>query len=106
MDKIRINFRALIDHPYDVSDLTFYHTLYFSKSPTPQVYPDSNVFNCCRLKSHLWTARHTMRKTPVGVNGKPYWTINYDLVVAAKASLEFSIEIDGKDYGSVEASYE
>ena len=104
-EKIRINVVRNIDHPYDTSDLCFENTLWFSNTLLPQVYPDDKVAKCCRVKSSLWAARHTMEKIK-GENGKPYWTMDFDLVVAAKANLEFSVEIDGKEYGSVEASYE
>ncbi|KAK8102669.1 hypothetical protein PG984_015815 [Apiospora sp. TS-2023a] len=104
-EKIRINVFRKIDHPYDPSDLCFQHTLWFSKTPLPQVYPDDKMARCCRLKSFMWAARHTMEKIQ-GENGKPYWTIDFDLVVAAKANLEFSVEVAGKEYGTVEASYE
>ncbi|KAK8877381.1 Hsp70 family heat shock protein [Apiospora arundinis] len=105
-EKIKISVFAKVNHPYDFSDLSREHHLWFSKMPSPQVYPDDKVVKCCRLKSLLWPARHTMKKIPFGANGKPYWTIDYDLVVSAKANLEFSVEIKGKEYGSVEASYE
>ncbi|KAK8073653.1 hsp70 protein [Apiospora phragmitis] len=105
-EKVKIHFIKMIDNPYDRSDLDIEHTLFFSKAPSPQVYPDNKVIKCCIVKAFLWAARHTMKRIPVGANGKPYWTISYDVVVAAKASLEFSVEINGKEYGSIEASYE
>ncbi|KAK8068095.1 hsp70 protein [Apiospora saccharicola] len=105
-EKIRIHVRRKIDHPYDSSDLCFEHVLWFSKTPLPQVYPDDKVALCCHLKSFMWAARHTMKKIPQGVNGRPYWNMDFDLVVAAKAILEFSVEVAGKEYGTVEASYE
>lgn len=45
-------------------------------------------------------------KSRSGVDGKAYFDLNYFLVLStAEANLKFSVEIDGKEYSSVEATY-
>ncbi|KAK8071086.1 hypothetical protein PG997_011289 [Apiospora hydei] len=106
-EKIKLNFFRTFDHPYSPEQLEVEDHLYFSKAKSPPRYPDCpEVMKCCRLKTSLYPARHLMRKTQVGANNRPYWKITYDLVVTAKANLHFSLEINGKEYSSVEASYE
>ncbi|KAK7946742.1 Hsp70 family protein [Apiospora aurea] len=105
-EKIKISFVHTADDPYTHADMLIDQTLYFSKTHSPQVYPDDDVIKCCRLKASLWSARYYMRKIPVGAHGKPYWILNYGVVVTAKANLHFSLEVNGKEYGSVEASFQ
>jgi len=48
-----------------------------------------------------------MLRTKIGADGETYVDVNYDLVVSLKSALmRFSLEIKGKEFGSVVANYE
>lgn len=62
----------------------------------------------CRVRSDLsgYTKRDLGLKPRTGVDGRPYYDLDYFLVLStAEANLKFSLEIDGKEYSSVEATY-
>ncbi|KAK7917234.1 hypothetical protein PG985_010842 [Apiospora marii] len=105
-EKIKIRFSADFAHPYDKAQLKAVQTLYFSKAPVPPTYPDAKTITCCRVEASLYDARSTMKFIPAGADGKPYYEISYDVVVTANANMHFSLEVKGKEYGSVDVSYE
>lgn len=46
-------------------------------------------------------------KRKAGLDGQFYWDVYYDLVVTIQeAVMKFSLEIKGREMGSVEAKYE
>lgn len=38
--------------------------------------------------------------------GKPYHSLNYDVAISVQSSLQYSLLVNGKTYGSVTARYD
>lgn len=66
-------------------------------------YPDFQIKEWCRVRSDLTEFRPVKR---TGADGKPFYRIYYNLVVRTNdANLKFSLEVEGEEMGSVEATY-
>lgn len=89
-----------------MSDLIVTSTLYYSEATAAPSYPDPQVKECCKVRSDLTGVGPEYFVKRTGANGKDYFEITYDLVLCtAAANLKFSLEIDGVELGSVEATY-
>lgn len=97
--------RAL-DKKFDSSDLIFSDTLYFSEASAAPVYPGMDVKPCCTVRSDLRGLRKKDLVRRHGADGRVYFDVNYYLVLCtAAANLKFSLEFQGREMGSVEATY-
>lgn len=76
-------------------------------SAKPSAYPGDTVKPNCQLTANLASIdkKHIISK--VGADGITYNDVYFDLVVSVKSALmKFSLEIKGKEFGSVNAKYE
>lgn len=104
--KLLFSFYRTLD---DLSDdsLIFEAILKQCESIIAPVYPDSSIKTNCTMKVDLTGVDRTKFKPRMGISGKQYWDIHYDLVVTIMpAVMKFSLEIKGKEMGSVVAKYD
>jgi hypothetical protein len=106
--KICFPFFRRLSHDFQESDLVFTDTLYSDESVRANMYPKEGVVKpICTLSADLKSIDRSMLKTKTCADGKIYVDVNYDLVVSLKsAQMRFSLEIKGKEFGSVAAKYE
>ncbi|KAI7775462.1 hypothetical protein LA080_006794 [Diaporthe eres] len=91
---------------YRMSDLIFTSRLHYSEATAAPSYPNSQVKECCMVRSDLTGVSPDYFVKRTGADGKTYFDVTYDLVLCtAAANLKFSLEIDGVELGSVEATY-
>lgn len=89
-----------------MSDLIFTNTLHYSEATAAPSYPGPQVKDCCQVRSDLTGVNPANFIRRTGADGKTYFDLEYNLVVCtAAANLKFSLEIDGVELGSVEATY-
>ncbi|KAG9231241.1 Hsp70 family protein-like protein [Amylocarpus encephaloides] len=78
-----------------------------SESAIAPTYLNYLVTDNCTLIADFTEMDRKKLKKRTGVDGKIYFKLGYDLVVTIKSAImNFSLEIDGKVIGSVEAKYE
>jgi hypothetical protein len=106
--KIRFPFFRRLAQGYPESHLIFEDTLYCDESVRPNRWPKEGVVKPnCTLSADLRTIDKSLLQPKTGADGKAYVDVNYDLVVSLKSALmKFSLEIKGKEFGSVNAKYE
>ncbi|EHL00510.1 putative Heat shock 70 kDa protein 12A [Glarea lozoyensis 74030] len=93
---------------FEKKDLIFNTTLQQSDEVAPPKYPAKRIVKpCCSMAADLRSVSRDMFKLRKGADGKKYYTLSYDLVVRSEgAVMKFSLEIGGKEMGSVTAKYE
>jgi hypothetical protein len=106
--KIRFPFFRRLAEDFPENHLIFEDTLYSDESVRPNRWPKENVvLPNCTLSADLRTIDKSLLKKTTGGDGKTYVDVNYDLVVSLKSALmKFSLEIKGKEFGSIAAKYE
>ncbi|KAL8671694.1 MAG: hypothetical protein Q9168_003816 [Polycauliona sp. 1 TL-2023] len=106
--KIIFPFKRSLPHDYSPSKLIFSDDLLECSLDQPVKYPKKGVTSTnCRMTANLTSIgeQHFHRRT--GLDGTPYVDVHYDLVISTKtAIMKFSLEVDGKEMGSIEANYE
>lgn len=107
--KIVFSFYRSLPASYTPSMLIFTNNLL--ESPLDQAPPDPRTGSTttnCKLTADLTGVSKQHFEPKVGlVDGTPYVDISYDLVVSMKtAIMKFSLEVEGVEMGSVEASYD
>ncbi|KAK7697956.1 hypothetical protein SLS64_013043 [Diaporthe eres] len=103
---IKFPFRRTFREDYRISDLIMTSTLHYSEAVAAPSYPGPQVKKCCKVRSDLTeiSPHHFIKWT--GADGRIYYDVRFNLVLCtAAANLRFSLEIDGKEMGSVEATY-
>ncbi|KAI9647988.1 hypothetical protein NHQ30_002616 [Ciborinia camelliae] len=104
--KLLFSFFRTLDDLYNDS-LIFATDLQQCESIVAPVYPDTSIKTNCTLTVDLTGVDRTNFKQNVGMNGKPCWDVHFDLVVTIMpAVMKFSLEIKGKEMGSVVAKYD
>lgn len=89
-----------------MADLLLTDKLLYSEATVAPSYPGPAVKVCCQLRSDLREVSPENFVRRIGVDGKTYWDLHYDLVLYTEAAnLKFSLEIDGVAMGTVEANY-
>lgn len=106
--KIRFPFYRRLPKGFPDNHLIFKDVLYCDESVRPNRYPNENAIKPnCTLTTDLRTIDKSLLQNKTGADGKPYVDVYYDLVVSLNSALmKFSLEIKGKEYGSVAAKYE
>lgn len=106
--KIRFPFHRRLAPDHTPDDLIFTQALHTDESTRAHKYPDESfVKQNCTLSADLRSIDESLLRNRVGVDGKPYVEVKFDLVISLKSALmKFSLEIKGKEYGSVAAKYE
>ncbi|KAI1428888.1 actin-like ATPase domain-containing protein [Xylaria sp. FL1777] len=104
---IKFPFERHLIVPYSPSQLIFFDDLITSETKLPPQHPGLDTKVNCTLKSDLSRVDKDLFREYKGVDGKNYVEINYDLVIStAAANMKFSLELDGKNVGSMDARYE
>lgn len=105
-ETIRFPFYRTLEKNFSPYDLIFTNELSFSETPLAPEYPGSDVKTCCTVRSDLSLIRRGDLLRRRGADGKVYFDVHYQLVVStAHANLKFSLEFNGTEMGSVEATY-
>lgn len=105
---IKFPFFRILNGQYNSSDLIYYEDLFFAETNVAPDYPGPTVKTACRLRSDLSSLnkQDLGLRARTGVDGKPYYDLNFCLVLStAEANLMFSLEINGKVFSTVEATY-
>lgn len=103
---IKFSFYRTLRKDFVLHDLIFKDTLYYSEAKVAPGYPGPDVKRCCRIRSDLRGINKNKMDERIGADGLIYYDITHDLVVStAAANLKFSLEFDGVEMGSVEATY-
>lgn len=103
---IKFPFVETFRKNYTLADLIVTNTLHYSEAPAAPTYPGPLVKDCCQVRSDLTGVNPANFVRRTGADGKTYYDLSYKLVVCtAAANLKFSLEIDGEELGSVEATY-
>lgn len=90
-------------------DMIFKVKLIQCGAKQPPNYPDDSTKIDCTLTTNMTGIDCSLLKEYSSPNGSIYYKLPLDLAVtlqAASAVMKFSSEVDGKETGSVEASYE
>ena len=105
---LKFPFYRTLDENYDSNDLVFNDELLQSEDRVAPRYPNvPSVKRNCLLKANLSSVPKSEFKRDLGKDGKVYYHIHYDLVVTIKpAVMKFSLEMKGKEMGSVDAKFD
>lgn len=103
---IKFSFSRHLGEDYTPDDLIFTDDLVFSEKTDAPDYPGPDMRTCCSVRSDLRSLRKKdlrRRRGPRGI----YYSVSFDLVLCtAHANMKFSLEFNGMEMGSVEATYE
>lgn len=87
-------------------DLICISKLVYSEAKIAPTYPGPDIKTSCELKSDLTRVDKKLFSKRTGIDGKTYFDVHYNLVLSTDAAnMRFSLEIGGKEMGSVEATY-
>ncbi|OXV07229.1 hypothetical protein Egran_05006, partial [Elaphomyces granulatus] len=106
--KIKFPFYRMLDETYNSSSLLFKDILYECQDQDPprNRCKGKRIGPNCELTADLRSVPSSQFVRATDSQGKPYYRVHYDLVVSlASALMNFSLEIDGKSMGSVEAKF-
>lgn len=104
---IRFPFYRRLSDGFSDSDLIFNDELIQCESKQPPTHPSSVTKINCILKADLRSVDRTQFRRMVGVDGKTYYDVHYDLAITMKSAvMKFSLEIKGKEMGTVDAKYD
>lgn len=99
-------FRTLEGSITDIA-LIFRDELLQCESTVAPIHPGQAVKPNCVLRSDLRNVDRSNFKQRTSRSGMPCWDVHYYLVVTiSSAVMKFSLEIEGKEIGSVEANYD
>ena len=105
-ETIKFPFYRTLEKQYTPSQLIFTDKLLFSEAAVAPEYPGQDVQTCCTVRSDLRSIKKRDLARRQGVDGKVYYDVSYNLVLCtASANLKFSLEFNGAEMGSVEATY-
>ena len=101
-------YRSLPDG-YSSSELIFKTNLLQSEAKIPPIYPSSSATPTnCTLTADLTSVDRNTFKKRIGVEDREvYWDVHYEICITVQpAVMRFSLEVQGKEIGSVEARYD
>ncbi|KAH9205472.1 Hsp70 family protein-like protein [Leptodontidium sp. 2 PMI_412] len=100
-------YRSFPEATFSTYSLTFTDNLIQSESKIPPIHPSPSATKTnCVLTADLTSVDPAQFKKTVGADGLPYINVYYNLVITIKtAMMKFSIEVNGKEMGTVNASY-
>lgn len=103
---IKFPFYQTIPANYTPNDLIFHSRLRYSDAPFAPVYPGPGLETSCRFRADLRQVNKQVFRPKTGDDGKLYYDVDYNLVLCTTdANMKFSLEMDGREMGSVEANY-
>lgn len=99
-------YRRLADNFSD-SELKFVDNLNISDRESAPAYPgDGFTEPYCSFECDLTRCDRSVLKALTGVDGEIYHDINYTLTLTTvSAGFKFALELDGREMGSVEATF-
>lgn len=103
---IKFPFYRTIRKYHNQRDLVFRCGLQYSEAASAPVYPAANVKELCKVMADFRGTRKSLFKPVMGVDGNEYFHIDFLLCLYTDAAnLKFSLEFQGEEMGSVEATY-
>ncbi|KAJ4422617.1 hypothetical protein N0V82_002736 [Gnomoniopsis sp. IMI 355080] len=103
---VKHSYHRTIRWDHHPVDLIFRTSLWYFQADVAPDYPGAAVKKVCKLRADLRQLDKTTFKTRLGHDGNLWFEVGYHLVIStAAANMKFSLEIDGKEVGSVEADY-
>ncbi|KAI0528130.1 actin-like ATPase domain-containing protein [Xylaria bambusicola] len=104
---IKFPFYRTVTVPYSPHELIFQDRLITSEAKVPPPYPGPDTKVNCTVTADFSHVKKARFKRKRGVNGIEYTEIHYNLVLSTDAAnMKFSVEFNGKNLGSADASYE
>ncbi|CZT11384.1 related to hsp70 protein [Rhynchosporium agropyri] len=105
---IKFPFYRSLREGFANSELIFKDELIQSESKTPPVHPAASTTKVnCVLTADLSTVDRRHLQRVVGQDGNIYFDVHYDLLITIKpAMMKFSLEVKGKEMGTVMAKYD
>jgi len=106
--KIKFPFFRTLDEDFEDDELIFMSDLIQSENKLPPVHPTSSTTKVnCVVTSDLRNVDRKHFEKVDGEDGKTYVKVKFDLVITIQtAVMKFSLEIKGKEMGSVNAKYD
>lgn len=106
--RIAFPFVRRLKEDFKESELVFGNELITDESPRASRYPTAGVTKInCKFTSDLRAMDRGLLEKIVGVDRKNYVDVKCNLVITlASAIMKFSLEVNGKEMGSVTAKYE
>lgn len=106
--RVEFSFYRKLPRDFGPNDLIFVDELLECTEIEAVKYPADGVTKInCRMEADLRGVPRSEFEDRVSVDGIPYVTISYKLVITTKtAKMKFSMEIKGKELGKVDAVYE
>jgi hypothetical protein len=102
----RYAFHRHIPKSYSEKDLHFRDELWMSETQLQPQHPTGDVKLNCILKSDLSELDKSRFKEVIGIDGREWLKVTYDLVISTReAAMKFWLEFDGKEAGSILATY-
>ncbi|KAI2626431.1 actin-like ATPase domain-containing protein [Hypoxylon sp. NC1633] len=105
---IKFPFHRHVDaNNHTDEDFEFHDKLLSSDNTLPPTHPDYDTKVNCTLVTNVADVDKSLFKLKDGSDGNTYYQIQFDLVISTNAAnMRFSLEIDGKEMGCVDARYE
>ena len=106
--KIVFPFVRVLAQDYSPSKLIISRDLLECSLDRAVKYPKKGITSPnCRLTADLRSVDKRYLRKKIASDGRPYFKLDYNLVVSTKtAIMKFSLEVGGKEMGSVEAKYD
>ncbi|KAK5629126.1 hypothetical protein RRF57_004841 [Xylaria bambusicola] len=104
---IKFPFYRKVAVPYFPRELIFKDQLITSEAKFPPRYPGPHTKVNCTVTADFRNVKKAQFMLKRGLDGTNYIEVHYKLVLSTDAAnMKFSVEFDGKNLGSVDASYE
>ncbi|KAF5628925.1 Hsp70 family heat shock protein [Fusarium sp. NRRL 52700] len=105
--EIRRSLSRHVPKVHSDNDLLFQDKLSMSDVVLAPQHPTSDVRTNCTLTSDLRAVDKSLFKDRVGIDGREWLQVKFELVISTReAAMKFWLEYDGKEVGSVFATYE
>lgn len=105
--KITFTFFRTLPESYTDNDLIFRDTITVSEKAKAPTYPGQDTRTYVDAVSDLRNAPKSAFRTVTGRDGKQYVKVDFELTMTPMSGLfKFACEIDGVEYGKVEAKYD
>ncbi|KAF5701588.1 Hsp70 chaperone protein [Fusarium globosum] len=104
---IRRSLSRHVPKHHSSNDLVFQDKLSMSEEVLAPQHPTSDVKTSCTLTSDLRAVDKSLFTARVGIDGREWLQVKFELVISTRdATMKFWLEYDGKEVGSVFATYE
>jgi hypothetical protein len=105
---IRFPFYRRLSEGFSDKGLVFKDELLESENKAAPIHPSPLTTKTnCVLMADLRSVDRSKFKKKIGVDGNTYFDIHYELAITMKpAVMKFSLEVEGKEMGTVDAKYD